>query len=107
MRKETQLAFVSAVRASDVPDGSVQVCDLEDREVAICKANGQIYAIDNLCTHDDGPLDQGEIDGFEIECPRHRARFDIRTGEATRGPAIMPVDTYPVRVNGEEIEVEL
>ena len=107
MRKEMPLPFVSAGKVSDVPDGTVEVCDVEDREVAICKANGQIFAIDNLCTHDDGPLDRGKLDGFEVQCPRHLARFDIRTGRATRGPAILPVETYPVRVKGEEIEIEL
>jgi 3-phenylpropionate/trans-cinnamate dioxygenase ferredoxin subunit len=101
------LAFVSVGKASDVPEGSVQIRDADDREIAVCRANGELYAFENLCTHDDGPLDMGELDGFEIECPRHLARFDVRTGAVTRGPAFLPVETYPVRQNGDDMEVDL
>ena len=101
------MAFVSVGKASDLPEGGVQICDAEDREVAVCRANGELYAFENLCTHDDGPLDMGELDGFEIECPRHQARFDVRTGVVTRGPAFLPVETYPVRQSDDEIEVDL
>ena len=73
----------------------------------MCRASGELYAFENLCTHDDGPLDQGELDGFEIECPRHLARFDVRTGDVKRGPAFLPVETFPVRQSGDEIEVDL
>ena len=101
------MAFVSVGKASDVPEGSVQIRDAEDREIAVCRASGELYAFENLCTHDDGPLDQGELDGFEIECPRHLARFDVRTGDVKRGPAFLPVETFPVRQSGDEIEVDL
>ncbi len=101
------MAFVSVGKASEVPEGSVHTTDVDDREIAVCRANGELYAFENLCTHDDGPLDQGELDGFEIECPRHFARFDVRTGEVRRGPAFLPVETFPVRQNGDEIEVDL
>jgi nitrite reductase/ring-hydroxylating ferredoxin subunit len=52
-------------------------------------------------------LNEGELDGFEIECPRHGARFDVRTGDATVMPAIMPIDTFEVRVEGDDVEVEV
>ncbi len=76
-----------------------------DRDVAVCNVNGAFYAIDDLCTHDGGSLDQGELDGQQIECPRHGARFDVTTGEAVQLPAFEPVETYPVRVEGDTIEV--
>ncbi len=101
------MAFVSVGKASDVPEGAVQIRDAEDREIAVCRANGELYAFENLCTHDDGPLDLGALDGFEIECPRHQARFDVRTGAVIRGPAFLPVETYPVKLNGDDIEVDL
>ena len=99
--------FVSIGKGSDVPEGSVRIFDADDREVAVCRAEGQLYAFENLCTHDDGPLDQGKLDGFEIVCPRHLARFDVRTGAVRRGPAFLPVETFPAKLNGDDIEVEL
>ena len=66
---------------------------------------GTLYAIEDICTHDGGPLVEGELDGYEIECPRHGARFDIRTGRALRMPAFEPIETYEVRIEGDEILV--
>ncbi len=101
------MGFVKVGKVSDVPAGRVGVYSVDDREVAVCNVDGAIYAIDNLCSHDDGSLDQGDLDGREIECPRHGARFDVTAGKATLGPAIFPVDTFQVRVEGDEIEVEV
>ena len=100
------MAFTTVARLSDIPNGTAQVYRVGDREVAICNADGVVYAIDNVCTHDDGPLDQGELLGYEIECPRHGARFDVRNGEVTEEPAVLPVDTFPVRIDGDVIEID-
>ena len=75
--------------------------------MALCNAEGQIYAIDDVCTHDGGSLDQGELEGFTIECPRHGARFDVRTGRVVALPAIIPVDTFPVKVEGDDVLVDV
>ncbi len=77
------------------------------RRLALCNVNGRYYVIDDVCTHDGGPLDQGELDGEEIECPRHGARFDVTTGRATCMPAVVPVKTYDVRVEGGEVQVNV
>ena len=92
-------------KASDVPPERVALYPIDDHEIALCNVDGQFYAIDNLCTHDEGPLEQGELEGNEIECPRHGARFDVRTGEATQLPAFEPVERHPVRVEGDDIQV--
>jgi 3-phenylpropionate/trans-cinnamate dioxygenase ferredoxin subunit len=75
--------------------------------IALANVDGEHYAIDDVCTHDGGPLDQGEVIGDQIECPRHGARFDVRTGKAMTLPAIFPVKTYPVKVEDKDILIEL
>lgn len=101
----TQL--VTVAQDHEIAEGTVKVVEAGGRRIALCKFNGSVYAIDDVCTHDRGPLDQGELIGDEIECPRHGARFDITTGRATRLPAIQPVRTYPVRVEDGAIVVEV
>jgi 3-phenylpropionate/trans-cinnamate dioxygenase ferredoxin subunit len=98
---------IAVAKNGDIAPGSVRVVEAAGKRIALCNHEGTFFAIDDVCTHDRGPLDQGELIGFEIECPRHGARFDVRTGQATRLPAIMPVKTYPVTADGDEISVEV
>ena len=97
----------TVARTTDIPPDRVQVFQVDDHDVAVCNVDGQFYAIDDLCTHDGGSLDQGELDGAEIECPRHGARFDVRTGAATQLPAFEAVETHATRVDGDSIQVEV
>ena len=101
------MAFAKVGKVSDVPPGTTRVYEVGDRSVAICNVNGEFYAIDDVCTHDGATLDQGVLDGYEIECPRHGARFDVRNGDVKELPAVMPVDTFSIRVEGEDIEIEV
>ena len=101
------MAFVKVCRAGELTPGSIQGFEIGEREVVVCNVDGKLYALDDLCSHDFGTLNEGELDGFEIECPRHGARFDVRTGEATVMPAVMPIDTFGVRVEGDDVEVEV
>ncbi len=101
------MAFVKVAKVSDIPPGTVKACTVNGRSVAVCNVGGSFYAIDDVCTHDEGPLGEGELDGFEVECPRHGARFDVRTGEVTSLPAVMPIETFKVRVNGSDVEIEV
>jgi 3-phenylpropionate/trans-cinnamate dioxygenase ferredoxin subunit len=101
------LAYTKIGTVDEVPSGKVKVYEVGGREIAVCNASGDLFAIDNVCSHDEGSLDQGELLGFEVECPRHGARFDIRSGEVTEEPAFLPIDTFKVRVIGNDIEIDL
>jgi len=90
---------------ADIPSERVAVFQVGDHDVAVCNVNGEFFAIDDLCTHDGGALDQGELEGDEIECPRHGARFDVRTGAAVQLPAFAAVETHAVRVEGDALQV--
>lgn len=99
--------FVTVARTNDIGPGLVKVYTVNGKRVAICNVGGTFYAIDDVCTHDGGPLDQGTLEGDEIECPRHGARFDVKTGRVLRFPAVTPIRTYPVEVAGNEVRVKL
>ena len=99
--------FVKVAITDDIAPGKVNVYEVAGRQIAVCNVDGTFYAIDDVCTHDGGPLDQGELVGDEIECPRHGACFDVKTGKALTLPAVLPVRSYPVQVNGDEIMVEV
>ena len=99
--------FVTAAKTSDIEPGTVQVVEVNGARIALCNVDGSFYAIDDVCTHDGGPLDQGELEGDQIECPRHGALFDVKTGRALTLPAVVPVKTYPVQVEGDDVKVSV
>ena len=98
--------FVQVARVSDIAPGERMWIEFEEETVILFNVNGTFYCIADLCTHDDGPLEDGVIVGYEVECPRHGARFDVRTGAPRCLPAVTPVPTYEVKIEGEEIFVE-
>jgi 3-phenylpropionate/trans-cinnamate dioxygenase ferredoxin subunit len=100
-------AWVSAGRADDLAPGQVRVVRAGRNQLAVCNVGSEYYCIADVCTHDGGPLDQGELEGSEIECPRHGARFDVTSGRATCLPAVAPVKVYPVRVENGEIQIQV
>lgn len=99
--------WVKVGEVGDPAPGHVKVVMPRGERIALANVDGAYYAIDDVCTHDGGPLDQGELIGEQIECPRHGARFDVRTGRAVALPAVLPVKTYRVRVEGQDILLEL
>jgi 3-phenylpropionate/trans-cinnamate dioxygenase ferredoxin subunit len=101
------MTFVKAAKVTDIAPGRVKVVEIEDEDVALCNVEGRIYAVANVCTHDDGPLGEGYLHECEIECPRHGARFDVRTGEVRTLPAIIPIPTFEVRIEGGEVWVDV
>ena len=97
--------YVPVARVGEIADGGVKIVRIEDQAIAVFRLGDEYYAMDDVCTHDGGPLAEGLIEGDEIECPRHGARFSIRTGAVLCLPATAPVTTYPVRVENGEILV--
>ncbi len=98
--------FVKVARTHDIPPGSRTWFEFEEETIILFNINGKYYAIADLCTHDDGPLEDGALEGYKVTCPRHGAKFDIRSGNALCLPATKPVPTYEVKVKGEDIYVE-
>lgn len=99
--------FVKVARIDEIPEGEARVYEVGSESIALCNVGGKIHAVENVCTHDDGPLGEGYLEGCQIECPRHGARFDVTSGAVTRMPAATPVRTFPVRVEKGEVFVEI
>ena len=99
--------FITVANVNDVKKGKVKTFSVNGHRIAVCNVEGTFFATQDLCTHDNGPLGEGELWDYNIECPRHGARFDVRTGQVTALPAIRPTKTFPVRVEGDNIQVAL
>lgn len=98
--------YIPITREEAIPPGSRLHFELSEESVILFNIGGEYYCIADLCTHDGGPLEDGELFECQIECPRHGARFDIRTGKVTRLPATDPIPTYPVMVEDGVVYVE-
>lgn len=102
------MRWVRALPAEAIPVGEARRADVSGERVLLCRiAPDELYAVEDSCSHDDGPLDQGRLEGAVIECPRHGARFDVRTGAALRMPAASPIEAFPVRLRDGWAEVGL
>ena len=99
--------YVKAIAAAEVGSEQGKLVELQGRKIAVFNVGGSYYAIDDTCTHRGGPLSEGECDGHEVTCPWHGAIFDVRTGEVVGGPAQRKVASYPVRLSGADLEIEL
>jgi len=99
--------FVRIAKTTDLSDPGKLIIEIEDRLIVLFHVAGNFWAIDDVCTHDGGPLGEGELDGFCIACPRHGAKFDIRTGAALTMPATRPTAAHEVKVVGDEVFVRL
>lgn len=96
---------VKVARVADIPPGHKKVVEVDGVEIVIVNLDGAFYAIEDVCTHDGGPLGEGTLEGCQLICPRHGARFDVRTGAALTMPAVEPAPTYEVQVEGDDIFV--
>jgi 3-phenylpropionate/trans-cinnamate dioxygenase ferredoxin component len=93
----------------DLPPGAMRLVEWEDLEIGVFNCAGELLAIEDRCSHDDGNLVEGELDEEDctIECPRHGSKFDLRTGNPVNLPAYVPVDTFPVSVLNGVIKIEV
>lgn len=98
--------FVKVATTADIPPGERFYYEFEEETVIIFNLSGTFFCVADLCSHDDGPLEDGDLNGHEIECPRHGARFDIRSGKALCLPATQPIPVYEVKVENGDIFVQ-
>ncbi|HEY6325695.1 MAG TPA: non-heme iron oxygenase ferredoxin subunit [Candidatus Cybelea sp.] len=91
---------------SEIAPGTTRRVVVDSVEILLCNLDGKIYAIEDVCTHDGGPLDQGTLEGEHVVCPRHGATFDVRTGDALTLPAVVALMTFEVNVEGDDVYVD-
>lgn len=101
----SKYVFYALGPASDIPVGERIFIEVDDQPIVILNVSGKFYAIGDVCTHDGGPLGDGQVDGNQIICPRHGARFDIRDGKAVALPAIVDTPWFPTRVVDGQLEI--
>lgn len=97
--------FVTVAKTSDLEPGQMMYVEVGDEPVCLINLNGEYHAINDICTHQEASLSEGSMEGDEIECPLHGGTFNIRTGEPVTFPVVTAVETYEVRVIGDEVRV--
>ena len=105
MGQEEVYEFYPVVSLDELPSGERILLEIDNMSIVIFNIAGDVYALEDRCTHDNGPLGEGEIEGFEIICPRHGARFDVRDGRALTLPAVEPTRYFPTRIIDNQIEI--
>ena len=101
------MAFTKVATIKEIPSGQAKKVTAGSRQIALFNVEGTFYAIDDTCTHRGGPLSEGELEGKEITCPWHGARFDVSTGTHLSPPAPGDVASYKVQVVGEDVQVDV
>ena len=99
--------LVTVAKASELGTGQAKVVEVKGQAIAVFNVGGKFYAIEDTCPHVGGPLSEGEFQGTTVTCPWHGAQFDVTTGKVLAPPADEAVKSYPVRVEGDEIQVEV
>ena len=99
--------FMTVAKAGEIPEGGLKVVRVDDEPVVVFHVGGQYYALADRCSHARQPLHGGRLRGYEITCPLHGARFDIRTGQCLAAPASAPVQTFPVSIESGKVSVSV
>ncbi len=100
-------AWIDIASKDDVPEDDVMGIDINAKSIALYQVGGEIFATDNICTHGNARLCDGFLEGHEIECPLHQGKFDIRNGKAMCAPLTEDIRTYPVKIEGGRVFVEI
>jgi len=98
---------MQVARVTDIPAGQMRPFTVDEEPIVVCNVDGAFYAFQDMCSHQELPLDGGELCGKVITCPWHGAKFDVETGAALAMPAVAPIVTYPVKVEADQIFVEI
>lgn len=98
--------FVKVAETEDVQVSQMMAVEVNDERICLANVNGKYYAIGNVCTHMGGPLAEGKLEDYIVQCPWHGSRFDIRSGEVVRPPAMKPESTYEVKVENNDILIK-
>jgi 3-phenylpropionate/trans-cinnamate dioxygenase ferredoxin subunit len=100
-----QVEYVAVAPVEELPNGERLFVEIDEQPIVVFNIAGGYFAIADVCSHDDGTVGDGDLDGYDIKCPRHGAMFDVRTGRVLSLPAIVDIPAYPVRVEDGQIEV--
>jgi nitrite reductase/ring-hydroxylating ferredoxin subunit len=95
--------FVRVADTKDIQPSTMKAVEVAGEKICVANVEGKYYAIGNVCTHVGGPLAEGTLEGYEIECPWHGSKFDVKSGEPTRPPAKRPEPTYEIKVEGNNL----
>lgn len=107
MPKDVELEYVTVATVDELGPGQRKLVDVDGEPLAVFNIAGRYFAISDRCSHDDGPVAEGEVVGETVECPRHGARFELESGKALTLPAVVDIPAYPVRIVGGEVQVGL
>ena len=99
--------MITVAKTNEIPVGQFKPVQAAGKRLLVCHTESGFYAVDDTCTHDDGPLADGWLEGEAVECPRHGARFDVKTGKVLCLPAAVPIQSYPVTVDGDNVNVSV
>jgi nitrite reductase/ring-hydroxylating ferredoxin subunit len=106
MNDQNEDDFVKVAETKDIQTSQMKEVQVDGEDICVANIDGKYYAIGNVCTHEGGPLADGTLDGFEVECPWHGSKFDVRTGEVRNPPAEQPEPTYEIKVDGTDILIK-
>ena len=104
------MTLQTKIKKTEINPGEAKSYQIGDLKIVVCNINGEYFALSDVCSHDDGELVSGNgklVEHCQLECPRQGARFDVKTGKATKMPAIAPIKTYSVKVMNNELEIQI
>lgn len=96
--EDTRVEYLDIAPASELPNGERLFVEVEGKSLVIFNIADNFFAIGDICSHDDGPVGDGDLEGYNVVCPRHGGEFDVRTGQAVQMPAVVDIPAYPVKV---------